>query len=170
MQSAAKASEPNAKTERPARSEDELDYCVEGVCHDLEQAARGDHTAWALSNAMATVDAHHQNTKVGPISAVQRDKLLFSVIRAQLGAIEHLPKSYNRKQIDRGMQALAGQIMLWAETREESARRPPHVLADLRDYARMFRNDLHNISIREEIDRRAWERRERHIQPLRSRA
>jgi hypothetical protein len=33
----------------------------------------------------------------------------------------------------------------------------------------MFRNDLHNISLREEIDRRAWERREQHIQPLRNR-
>jgi predicted nucleic acid-binding protein len=131
----------------------------------LEQAARGHHTAWALSNAMESVDLHYRKT--GPISTAQCDELLSAVVRAQLGAIEHLPKSYSRKQIDRGMQALAGQIMLWAETCDESARRAPHVLADLRDYARMFRNDLHNISLREEIDRRAWERREQHIQPLR---
>jgi hypothetical protein len=117
---------------------------------------------------MASVDAHYRSAKSEPISVDERDRLLLSVIRAQLGAIKHLPKSYNRKQIDRGMQALAGQIMLWAETREESARRPPHVLADLRDYARMFRNDLRNISIREEMDRRDWARRDRHIQQLRN--
>jgi hypothetical protein len=35
-------------------------------------------------------------------------------------------------------------------------------------YARMFRNDMHNVSLREEIDRRAWERREEHIQSLRN--
>jgi hypothetical protein len=166
MQSAARASGPSFHTEQQTRAESDLDYRVHRVCCDLEQAARGDHTAWALSNAMASVDAHHQSTKTGPITPAQRDKLLLSVIRAQLGAIEHLPKSYSRKQIDRGMQALAGQIMLWAETCEESARRPPHVLADLRDYARMFRNDMHNISLRDEINRRAWQRRDTRVQKL----
>src|SRR5258708_2444130 len=136
MRSTAQAFEQDRRT----RAEADSDYRVDRVFDDLEQAARGDHTAYALSNAMASVDAHHQSTKTGPISAAQRDKLLVSAVRAQLGAIEHLPKSYRRKQIDRGMQALAGQIMLWAETREELAQRPPHVLADLRDYARMLRN------------------------------
>jgi hypothetical protein len=41
-------------------------------------------------------------------------------------------------------------------------------LADLDAYARMFRNDLHNISLREEIDRRASQRRDQHIQQLRN--
>jgi hypothetical protein len=92
-----------------------------------------------------------------------------ALVRAQLGAIKHLPESYRREQIDAGMQALAGQVMLWAETSERSSQRTRHALADLAAYARMFRNDLHNISLREEIDRRAWERREQHIQPLRNR-
>jgi hypothetical protein len=87
-----------------------------------------------------------------------------------LGRENLLPEVIRLQQIDAGMQALAGQVMLWAETRERSAQRTGHALADLDAYARMFRNDLHNISLREEIDRRVWERREQHIQPLRSRA
>ena len=73
-------------------------------------------------------------------------------VRAQLGAIKHLPKSYSRDQIDAGMQALAGQVMVWAEIRERSTQRTQHALADLDAYARMFRNDLHNMSMLEEID------------------
>jgi len=166
MQSAAKASESHLEGDQQARAESDLDYCVDGVCHDLEQAACGDFTAYELSNAMATIDARFRSKKTGPISTAQRDKLLSSVIRAQLGAIEHLPKSYNREQIDAGMQALAGQVMVWAEFHERSSQRTRHALSDLRAYARMFRNDLHNISLRQEIDRRAWERRNTRIQEL----
>jgi hypothetical protein len=164
MRSAAQASDPARQT----RKESELDYRVHRVFDDLAQAARGDHTAYALSNASESIAAHYRDA-AGPISAAQRDELLTAVIRAQLGAIEHLPASYSRDQIDAGMQALAGQVMMWAETRERSTQRKQHALSDLDAYARMFRNDMHNVSLCEEIDRRAWVRRERHIQPLRTR-
>ncbi len=168
MQSAAKAPDPHFETEQHSRG-GELDYRVDRVRRDLEQAARGDFTAWALSNAMAAVDAHYRDGKTGPISSEQREELLAAVVRAQLGAITHLPKSYSREQIDAGMQALAGQVMVWAKTPERSTQRTQHALADLDAYARMFRNDLHNMSMLEEIERRAWERRDRHIQKLRNR-
>lgn len=162
MRSTAQASDPARQT-RPG---DALDRIVCGVLTSLEQAARGDHTAWALSNATESVDAHYRDAKAGPISRAQCDELLSAAVRAQLGAIKHLPGSYRREQIDAGMQALAGQVMLWAETRERSAQRTRQALADLDAYARMFRNDLHNISLREEIDRRAWQRRDAEIQKL----
>ncbi len=151
---------------RRTRAEADLGYRVDRIFDDLAQAARGDHTACALSNAAESIAAHYRDA-AGPISAAQRDELLTAVIRAQLGAIEHLPASYSRDQIDAGMQALAGQVMVWAETRERSTQRKQHALADLDAYARMFRNDMHNVSLCEEIERRAWARRERHIQPLR---
>lgn len=164
-----------AARDEPAqtRAERDRDGRVDYVLHNLEQAARGDDIAYTLSNAMESV-AHHYRGKSEaakhlhcPISAAQRDELLTAVVRAQLRAIEHLPTSYRREQIAAGMQALAGQVMVWAETPERSSERRQHTLADLDAYARMFRNDLHNISLREEIDRRAWERREQHIQALR---
>jgi hypothetical protein len=163
MRSAAQAFKP---TRRP-RTESDLGYRLHRVQCDLQQAARGVHTAYALSNAAESIALHYRDGD-GPISAAQRDELLTAVVRAQLGAIEFLPESYPRSQIDAGMQALAGQVLLWAETSENSTRRRQHARSDLDAYARMFRNDMHNISLREEIDRRAWERREKHIQPLRT--
>jgi hypothetical protein len=160
MQSAARVFEPT-------RAESALGHHVDSVWCSLEQAASGAFTAWALSNAMESVARHYREAP--RISTAQRDELLVAVVRAQLGAIKHLPESYRREQIDAGIQALAGQVMLWAETRKRSTQRKQHALSDLDAYARMFRNDMHNVSLREEIDRRAWERREQHIQPLRNR-
>jgi len=151
---------------KQTRAERDRDGYVGYVLHHLEQAVSGEDVAWALSNAMESV-ANHYRAKFCEITAKQRDELLAGVIRAQLSAIENLPTSYRREQIDAGMQALAGQVMVWAETLERSTQRKQHALADLDAYARMFRNDLHNISLCQEIERRAWERREQHIRPLR---
>jgi hypothetical protein len=162
MQSAARAFETKIK---PDQRSDDLDNSVWRVQHLLVQVAQREFTAWALSSAMEIV-ARRCRAKVGRISAAQRDELLSAVVRAQLSAIEHLPPSYRREQIAAGMQALAGQVMLWAESREQPSQRSRHALADLDAYARMFRNDLHNISLREEIEHRAWERRNARIQDL----
>jgi hypothetical protein len=147
-----------------AEIEDDLNYRVWHVQKLLDQAARGgDSTAWALSSAMEIV-AGQQHARRCRISELQRDELLLAIVRAQLAAIEHLPESYRREQIDIGMRAFAGHVMLWAETRERSTRstrRSRDALADIDDYARMFRNDLHNIALREEIDLRAQQRHSR---------
>lgn len=149
----------------PEGRSDDLDHRLWHVHHLLQQAAQRELTAWALSSAMEIVACHYR-AKGDRISVAQRDELLSSVVRAQLSAIEHLPASYRREQIDAGMQAFAGQVMVWAETRQRSTQRKQHALADLDAYARMFRNDLHNISLTEEIARRAWERRNAQIQDL----
>jgi hypothetical protein len=162
MQSAARAFETDIK---PGQRLDDLDHRLWHIQHLLQQAAQREFTAWALSSAMEIV-ARRYRAKTDRISVAQRDELLSAVVRAQLSAIEHLPTSYRPEQIDAGMQALAGQVMLWAETCERSTQRRQHALADLDAYARMFRNDLHNISLREEIDRRDWERRDAEIQKL----
>jgi hypothetical protein len=151
----------------PEQQRRRLDDFVDSAWCSLEQAARGNFTAWALSNAMSAISTHYRDKTAGPISREQCDELLSAVIRAQLGAIKHLPETYRREQIEAGMQALAGQVMVWAETSERSSQRRQDALADLDAYARMFRNDLHNISMLEEIERRAWQRRDAEIQKLR---
>ncbi|MCP3417793.1 hypothetical protein NLM16_27160 [Bradyrhizobium brasilense] len=134
--------------------------------HLLEQAARGDYTAWSLSGAMEVVANHYRSNS--RISEGQRDDLLSAAVRAQLGAITHLPCSYSRDQIAAGMQFLAYQIAVWAEPREMTARRRQHFLVDLDAWARMFRNDMHNISLVEQIEERAAQRREAEIEALRA--
>ena len=158
MRSAAQA----VKQERRTRTEADLGYRVGRILDELAHVARGNFPAYALSNAMESVANNYR--KIERISTAQRDELLSAVIRAQLGAIKHLPESYSRDQIDAGMQALAGQVMVWAESLETSSLRRRHALVDLDAYARMFRNDLHNISLVQEIERRAWERRDSQIQ------
>ncbi|MGY4414883.1 putative nucleic acid-binding protein [Bradyrhizobium sp. LB7.1] len=159
MQAAARAHGP-AETRAGSVRDGHVDY----VLHELEQAARGVDTAFALSNAMEAVARHHRaKCRITPR---QREELLGAIVRAQLSALKHLPTSYRREQIDVGMQALAGQVMVWAETFERTTQRKQHALADLNAYARMFRNDLHNISLTEEVARRAWERRNAQIQDL----
>jgi hypothetical protein len=165
MRIAAQAIEAEIKSNhRP----DDFDHRLWHVQHLLQQTAQRECTAWSLSSAMEIV-ADHYRAKGDRISTAQRDALLLMVVRAQLNALELLPTSYRHEQIEAGMQALAGQVMVWAETRERSSRRRQDALADLDAYARMFRNDLHNISLHEEIERRAWARRDRRIQQLRNR-
>jgi riboflavin biosynthesis pyrimidine reductase len=165
MQFAAQAQRRVPSDDRSSE-EIELDFRVDAIWRSLEQAARGDHIAWALSNAMASVDAHYQNRQL-IISADQRVQLMSAVIRTHAIAAVYLPKSYNRNQIDAGMEAFATQIMLWAEAPDRTVRRHPHFLSDTRAHARMFRNDLHNMSLLDEIEARSNERFNRRAKVIR---
>src|SRR5258707_39596 len=111
--------------------------------------------------------ASNADSKIFPENQIRARSLaqtlpVSSPISAQLAPLDPVGSAYRREQIEAGMQALAGQVMLWAEPRERSTQRTRHALADLDAYARMFRNDLHNISLVGEIEQRAWERREQH--------
>lgn len=157
MRPATSALEYDFEPDSRSLEEIELDFRVESICRSLEQAARGDQIAWSLSNAMASVDAHYQDRR-SIISSDQRVQLLSAIIRAHAIATIHLPKSYNRNQINAGMEALATQVMLWAETSDRTARRHAHFMSDTRARARMLRNDLHNMSLLDEIKLRSKER------------
>lgn len=153
------------RSARTATSAD-AEVSVEMVAHHLNQAAIGCATAASLSEALYSVALRYRTTP--RISNEQCDRLLCDVMLAHLGAICHLPRSYSRRQVEAGMQALATQIMVWAETPDVTARRRKHFVTDLDAWARMFRNDLHNMALLEEIEWRAAQRRERKIDELRS--
>jgi hypothetical protein len=151
----------------PTCEENERAHRVQIICDLLAQAERGDETtAWALSSALDSIDARSRNPARIPITAGQREKLLMAVVRAHVTATEYLAPWFNQQQINRGMKALAGQVMLWAETGERSMLRGYGRVADVHAYARIFRNHMHNLSLAEEIAMRAHERRERCIQDL----
>jgi hypothetical protein len=57
------------------------------------------------------------------------------------------------------MEALAGIVAYWAADDEQRAAWPRDSYADMYAYARIFRNELHNISLAEEIEERAHRRR-----------
>lgn len=163
MPSAAKVAEPFI--DAADDMQDDIDYRVSFLSDSLGRASRGEDSAWNLSNVLETVDNHFRG-KAGRISSAQRDLLLGDIVRASMTAPKYLPRSYNPDQIGAGMRALAGLVMIWAEPQERTERRSKHTLCDLVAYARMFRNDLHNVSLLEEIEQRAWERRDTEIQKL----
>jgi hypothetical protein len=57
------------------------------------------------------------------------------------------------------MEALTGIVAYWAVGDEQRASWPRDTYSDMYAYARIFRNELHNLSLAEEIEDRAEKRR-----------
>lgn len=140
----------------PTREMLELTDIVSGALRDLEQAARGEHAAWALSGAFSVLV--NRCTGSTRIAEHDRDALLDAVERAHGTAACLLPIDYPRGQLRTGMTALKALVWRWAEDEQARAARPPGMMADLRAFARMLQNDLHNISLGEEVRDRASRR------------
>ncbi|MBX9847484.1 MAG: hypothetical protein K2Z80_37480 [Xanthobacteraceae bacterium] len=151
----------------PTREENERADRVQSLCDFLALVARGDDTtAWVLSNVLESVDRHCRDPHRIPISTGQRDRLLMAVVRAHVGAEPFLSPWFDQRNVDRGMKALAAQIILWSESGECSRLRGYGRVADLHAYARIFRNQMHNLSLAQEIAIRAHERRESCVHEL----
>lgn len=119
------------------------------------------HVAWSLSGALHSLDLATTRKDSRQITAEQRDKLLSAVVAAHAQATDRLPGKIAPPLIDEGMRAVAGIVMTWAESEEERAERHSHVYPDMRAYARLLRNMLHNASLVEEIcGRQATRQRE----------
>jgi hypothetical protein len=142
----------------PSAEAIELDGTVEHIISLLNQAGRGEHTAWALSNAMASIMSRSGRRKGPRPSLTQRDRLLQAIGLAYLKANDILPPLCRRSRILGGLEALAGLVLWWAEGDEQRASWHPHAYVNLCAYARIFRNDLHNVSLAEEIEERAEKR------------
>ena len=154
----------------PTWDEIDFDYTIESIIGLLDQAARGEHLAWALSSAMASIMSPYRRRGGLRPSHRQRDRLLASVTAAYLTADRTLPPLCRRSIIFTGMEALAGLVAYWAADDEQRAAWPRDAHIDAHAYARIFRNVLHNISLAEEIEERAEKRRSNTIATLRENA
>jgi hypothetical protein len=143
----------------PTPEEIEFDQIIESDICLFSQAARGEYLAWALSTAMSSVMSRCGRRNGLRPSERQRDRLLAAITSAYLTADRLLPPLCRRSRIFYGMEALAGIVIRWAQDDEQRASWPPHAYIDLNAYARILRNDLHNISLAEEIEERAEKRR-----------
>jgi hypothetical protein len=118
----------------------------------LDAAARGENVATALFEAVVVIQRGREDRlTAGPIDLEQRGQLLAASVRAQAGAREHLPGYYSRASINAGMWAMAYQIAMWAESADKTSRRMPDDLLDFNEGARIFQNELENISLRENV-------------------
>jgi hypothetical protein len=116
----------------------------------LDAAARGENIATAMLEAVVAIQRGRQDrVTAGPIDLEQRGRLLTAAVRAQAGATKHLPSDYDRVSLDAGMGAIAYQITMWAESLEKTSRRMPDDVLDFHEGARIFQNELENITLRE---------------------
>jgi hypothetical protein len=150
----------------PTRDEIEFDGDIEHIICLLNQAARREHLAWALSGAMHSVMLRYGRRNSPRPSDQQRARLLEAIGSAYLTADRTLPPLCRRSKIFVGMEALAGIIVYWASDDEQRVAWPRDAYLDMCAYARIFRNELHNISLAEEIEDRAEKRRTKTIAAL----
>jgi hypothetical protein len=143
----------------PTHEEIEFDHVIEFDISLLNQAARGEHLAWALSTAMSSIMTRYRRRNGLRPTDRQRDRLLEAITSAYLTADRMLPPLCRRSMIFTGMEALAGIVAYWAAEDEQRAAWPRDAYSDMCAYARIFRNQLHNISLAEEIEERAEKRR-----------
>ena len=143
----------------PTHEEIEFDYVIEFDISLLNQAARGEYLAWALSSVMASIMSRYRRRNGLRPNDRQRDRLLAAITSAYLTAARMLPPLCRRSKIFSGMEALAGIVAYWAAEDEQRAIWRPHTYIDMCAHARILRNELHNISLAEEIAERAHQRR-----------
>jgi hypothetical protein len=134
----------------------EVSDSVESCAILFEAAGRGGNVANALFEAVVAIQRGGEGRAVsGSIDLAQRHRLLTASVRAQWAAAEHLPIEYDRSSLNAGMCALAYQITIWAESVEQTSRRKPDDLLDIRDATTVFQNELENIVLRERMAGRA---------------
>jgi signal transduction histidine kinase len=143
----------------PSWEEIEFDYTIESILGLLNQAARGENLAWALSSAMSSIMSRCGRRNAPRPNDRQRDRLLAAITAAYLTADRTLPPLSRRSRIFVGMEALAGIVAYWAAADEQRATWLRDAYSDMYAYARIFRNELHNLSLAEEIEERAEKRR-----------
>ena len=148
------------------REAHELDNTVESILTLLYQAARGQHIAWALSEAMASIMSPRRQYSQSRLNHRQRDKLLNAIASVYLRARDTLPGHCRRSRVSAGIEALAGIVSYWAASDKERAEWHPHMYPDLVAHARILRNELHNLCLSEEIAERAEKRRSAVIKSL----
>lgn len=85
--------------------------------------------------------------------------LLAALRAAQAVAVEDLPVTFTRGDILLGFRAIGALLRAWNQTATQRETWSD-ILADRRDQARIFRNDLHNVVLAETISRRLAVRRQ----------
>lgn len=126
--------------------------------------AKGKHLAEMLMAAAGNAEegAARHGTLLGDTDLAD---LLAALRAAQAVAMEELPVTFTRGEILLGFRAIGALLRAWNQTPAQRATWSD-ILADRRDQARIFRNDLHNVVLAETIGRRLAVRRQAVVEGL----
>ncbi|QRM35766.1 hypothetical protein [Microvirga sp. VF16] len=139
----------------PTPEEVAFDDVVENVIYLFQQVSRSQETASALSEAMYSLDLQMSRRGMYRPSRAQRDRLLVAAVEAYAAAMRRLPDECPRVSIVTGVSVLLGLICYRAADDANRAARSPDFLPNMKAFARMFRNELHNLCLAEEMSTRA---------------
>lgn len=149
------------------------DLAVDAYCDELHRAATGEHRAYHLSHVIDAIARRcagpGKRSETPVLSNEQRDRLLvaFRAARAANPNMFWEDSEARRKVTAQGFKALLSLILLWSETEEKRAAHPEHFMRDALDRARIFQNLMHNVSLAEDIEARAWSRSKKAIEEIR---
>ncbi|KAA2235582.1 hypothetical protein [Salinarimonas soli] len=123
----------------------------------LEQAARGEHLAWALEGAARVIMRQH---RVSVITVLDRERMLDVLDAVHFRALTDLPSLLPAMLLN-GMAALQELVVLWSDPPHVSERRDRDRIRDVEGMARILRNTLDSIVAVEEALERADARAKR---------
>ncbi|WP_337267884.1 hypothetical protein [Oryzifoliimicrobium ureilyticus] len=140
-----------------------LDHAVrfDHVQSLLEEAVAGENVSEAAGHAIAMIRNAAFNRNTSRLNTSERDELLDLLVGAREKIFSCLGDRLGRNSPNPKMQAFASAafgascalIVLWAEE-DPKSNRSRELCSDLEDYTRWLRNELHNVSIEADIQRR----------------
>ena len=141
--------------EELTRHDDELRYRVEMIVDDFDRAAAGDSVAFHGSDALSRLE----RLKDFKISTAQRDRLLRALLNAGSRIIRLFQSPEQLAQAVEGIEAASTMIIISAEPAGAREALSSHIRFGLQACARILRNNLHNLSLAEEMAEREAESR-----------
>lgn len=131
---------------------------VDSICEHLDQV-QGIDTHLTMGFALDCFGRWPAKRVRQRITVEQRDRMMKAAARARFFVVKHIDGDGEvETSTTQGMDALAGLILLWAETDEQRAARHPHIALDLADYLALLRADLRRLEILQDIENRAYVR------------
>jgi hypothetical protein len=139
-----------------SRHHDDIVF-IENFFHHV---AIGHDPAWHFSTILQTVERAALSKTSNQLGEVARDRLLEQLGRALETAWTTLPSHYHRAQLVAGVHATWQAILHWAQPDAQRSARGGYV-HDIADVMRIFRNQMHNLCLLDQIAERAKKRRDR---------
>lgn len=147
--------EDDFSAEPPSHEEIEFDHIIKFDISLLNQAARGEHLAWALSGVINSIMRRYGRPNTPRLKPQQREQFLDAITSAHLKADKILPPLCSPSTIYIGIDALVDFVIYHAAGDEQRAAWYSDMYRDMHAYARIRRNVLENASLAEEIGERA---------------
>ena len=147
------------KTEADIQPDQQRFWLAHNYLMQAGRAVGADDVAFGLSHALFCIMCRRAGHL---ISQQEFDCLLNALDLAAENAHRELPRGYSREQLRLGITALAEMIFRWHRSDQSTSAVPRDHLLDVGAYARMLRNDMHNICLalsvvkRSRKNPRAW--------------